>query len=350
MDVRGGAGDSGSSDAARHLGRIPCRIATRVTSGISRSTDCFARSGGKCVWVSPGTCTPDAGPAGDGRHTDYLERREEWRHLDPELFDLLKKLVTDGARSVKSVEESGILGDTVFAAEPLDVSAVPFRDREHWRHQWFGRVVRRLSGCNLILADPDNGLVSDDCFKPATKRDAKRIPLAEALSLAEGRAAIIYHHNGRRPGGHHREIREWADRLPGCRFAWYWRRASNRTFFIINPDSETEHLLMLFAERWRDCGQLITRTPATRIVIRADNGTESTSAAPNESAPRRPPFPRSVRLQVDPVVESYKRDVDRTLLRQNLRRSVTERVANLSALLRLAEEARRAGRSRENAT
>ncbi len=55
-------------------------------------------------------------------------------------------------------------------------------------------------------------------------------------------------------------------------------------------------------------------------------------------------------LPLDPVVEAYKRHVDRTLLRQNLRRSVTERVANLAALLRLAEEARRAGRPRKNGT
>lgn len=46
----------------------------------------------------------------------------------------------------------------------------------------------------------------------------------------------------------------------------------------------------------------------------------------------------------DPVVEAYKRDIDKTLLRENLRRSVDERVRNLMALQRLAEEARRAGR------
>ena len=45
----------------------------------------------------------------------------------------------------------------------------------------------------------------------------------------------------------------------------------------------------------------------------------------------------------DPVVELYKRDIDMTLLRENLRRSVDERVSNLMALQRLAEEARRAG-------
>jgi hypothetical protein len=49
-------------------------------------------------------------------------------------------------------------------------------------------------------------------------------------------------------------------------------------------------------------------------------------------------------LEPDPVIEAYKKDIDRTLLQQNLRRSVAERLANLIALQRLAEEARRAGR------
>ena len=49
-------------------------------------------------------------------------------------------------------------------------------------------------------------------------------------------------------------------------------------------------------------------------------------------------------IEPDPVIEAYKVGVDRTLLRENLRRTVEERVRNLMALQRLAEEARRAGR------
>jgi hypothetical protein len=49
-------------------------------------------------------------------------------------------------------------------------------------------------------------------------------------------------------------------------------------------------------------------------------------------------------LEPDPVIEAYKTDIDRTLLRRNLRLSVAERLANLQALQRLAEEAREAGR------
>lgn len=45
----------------------------------------------------------------------------------------------------------------------------------------------------------------------------------------------------------------------------------------------------------------------------------------------------------DPVLEAYKRDVDRALIRQNLRRSVEERLEVLVELQRFAEELRRAG-------
>ena len=46
----------------------------------------------------------------------------------------------------------------------------------------------------------------------------------------------------------------------------------------------------------------------------------------------------------DPVVEAYKKDIDRTLLRENLKLSVEERFRKAMALARFADELRRAGR------
>jgi hypothetical protein len=54
-------------------------------------------------------------------------------------------------------------------------------------------------------------------------------------------------------------------------------------------------------------------------------------------------------LEPDPVIEAYKADVDRTLLRENLARSVDERLENLGALQRLADETGRAGRASRKA-
>lgn len=46
-------------------------------------------------------------------------------------------------------------------------------------------------------------------------------------------------------------------------------------------------------------------------------------------------------LPPDPVIEFYKKRVDRAVLRENLKMSVEERINNLVARQRLAEEARR---------
>ena len=43
------------------------------------------------------------------------------------------------------------------------------------------------------------------------------------------------------------------------------------------------------------------------------------------------------------MVEAYKSGIDRTLLRENLNRTPAQRLGNLQALLRFAEEVRRAG-------
>ena len=46
----------------------------------------------------------------------------------------------------------------------------------------------------------------------------------------------------------------------------------------------------------------------------------------------------------DPVIEAYKKDIDRTLLRENLRLTVEQRFDNLMSLQDFAEELRKAGR------
>lgn len=52
-----------------------------------------------------------------------------------------------------------------------------------------------------------------------------------------------------------------------------------------------------------------------------------------------------VTFDPDPVIEAYKKDVDRTLLRENLRLSIDARFANLQRLQQFAEELSAAGRA-----
>ena len=53
---------------------------------------------------------------------------------------------------------------------------------------------------------------------------------------------------------------------------------------------------------------------------------------------------REIIIPPDPVTEEYKKDVDRTLIRENLKLTPEERVRKLMKLQRFAAELRRAGR------
>jgi hypothetical protein len=46
----------------------------------------------------------------------------------------------------------------------------------------------------------------------------------------------------------------------------------------------------------------------------------------------------------DPVIEAYKRDVDRTLLRENLKLTPEERLVNLQDFVRFLSQLRAAGK------
>jgi hypothetical protein len=59
---------------------------------------------------------------------------------------------------------------------------------------------------------------------------------------------------------------------------------------------------------------------------------------------RRGPELLTVSLEPSPVIEAYKKDIDRTLLRENLKLTVDERVRKMISVLRFAEAVRQSRR------
>ena len=192
---------------------------------------------------------PDESHNADGKHTAYLQSASGWHHLDPELFDALCRVAERG-RSVRAIQETGII-DGSFAGELLISAGMPWRTRESWRAGWFERVRCAIADAEIIFADPDNGLVDDDPRRPRQKTFGKQLPLREAKALAEGRVAVIYHHNTRRKGGHDVEVNHWLARLGEDALAIRANAYSCRTFFILNPDQCTRDRAAAFCERWR---------------------------------------------------------------------------------------------------
>jgi len=191
----------------------------------------------------------------DGGKVRYLNESVRWRDYDPELFDFLQQIVNQNKRKVSQIEKSGLLGSTRFSNEILEHSTQTlshyYQQRYDWRLGWFDRVQHALQDCDVVFADPDNGLCEDDKFKPGRVKDWKRLPFREAKALAENRTAIIYHHNTRRKGGHRCEIAYWIHKLGGDTLALYcYADSSFRTFYVINPLPEIKERLYEFAGTW----------------------------------------------------------------------------------------------------
>ena len=53
---------------------------------------------------------------------------------------------------------------------------------------------------------------------------------------------------------------------------------------------------------------------------------------------------REISLEPDPVIEAYKKDIDRALIRESLKLTVEQRFEALMRLQEFAEELQRAGR------
>ena len=192
---------------------------------------------------------PDESHNGDGRHITYLDQPQRYEHLDPVLFSHLQNITRD-ARSINSLLP--VLEGAISSDESVDSSMVAPRERRNWRTAWFQRVMERLSTCDLVFADPDNGIIDDANWRRGRAKFGKQMPLAEVQELAKGRCAVIYHHNTRRRGGHDGEVDHWLGEVGTPGLAVRATAYSPRTFFVLNPNEEIEARIDKFCKQWAD--------------------------------------------------------------------------------------------------
>jgi hypothetical protein len=197
---------------------------------------------------------PDSGPPGDGRHTGYLAAPGKWRHLDPDVFDVLKRIVQLGCRKVAAVENAGLLPGATYFSEAIPAATSPQTTRG-LRTEWFARCQAHLADCDLVFLDPDNGLETKN-FSLGARSGGKSVSLDALKALRRtGRTLIVYHHHTRRTGGHDQELRYWANQLRSAGFqrvdALRARPWSPRAFFLLDADDAIRDRANSLARRWK---------------------------------------------------------------------------------------------------
>lgn len=207
-------------------------------------------------------------PSGHGKHTGYLDdtprNYEVFRACDVDLYDRLARIVHGGDRRVSVIPKSGILpSDTAYYSTPLQFQGRGIRDLRERRTQrsiWLAKGLEDTVGCDIVFADPDNGLQVKS-IAAHHKMGPKYVFLEElAPYVQRGQSAIVYQHatrQGKWRDQVRRRFEEMRDELSLASdpFALLWRSISPRTFFVIPSSSHRavlhERAQLLILDRFR---------------------------------------------------------------------------------------------------
>jgi hypothetical protein len=157
----------------------------------------------------------------DGKHIAYLDPGHHssacLRQLDPDLHQRLASVVTSGQRTTAALTDAGVLGaGTRFCADLLDFADLPATARaarKARRRSWMERALAATAGCDLIFADPDNGIRAAHHPAPAHRTEAVKHAYVNELAAfaARGQSLIVYHHADRTAAVEQQARRRLAD-------------------------------------------------------------------------------------------------------------------------------------------
>ena len=195
---------------------------------------------------------PDENHNQDGKYTQYLNptssNLRKYKDCDSLLYEVLRGIVGDGARNVRSIRERGVLPSSSTFYEDLlsfvEITDTGQRDtegrREH-RNAWMQGALEVTRNSDIVFADPDNGLevTSVERYK---KLGPKYAYFDELAPYAErGQSLVIYQHRTHTPVDTQVQERLYQlnDKL-GEAFALLY---PSRIFFVVPSDAHREILI-----------------------------------------------------------------------------------------------------------
>jgi hypothetical protein len=173
------------------------------------------------------------------KHFYYLKRPGDFRHLAPEVFDALKKIVDDGqsASRLTALETSGLV-----AAMQFHGTDVP--ERRSQRETWAQELADSVSAADLVYLDPDNGI-------QGKRLTPKHVALQEIAALRQdGRVLVI----GQRQAGRQLQAKFLVDRMRsvGCRRVELirFRLVSSRFYVVADHEDDISERIASFSRKW----------------------------------------------------------------------------------------------------
>ena len=185
--------------------------------------------------------TPDETHNDDGRHIGYLEN-DMFRACDGQLWSALGEIIKSGNRQVEELESGCILQGT-FYSQMLDFSGESKAKRQILRREWHNQAMKQLRGCDIVFADPDNGLIVPSAEnKPKSNKFVLPVELSDYYRA--GATVIYYQHKARRPDEFYIEQNKLllkSGAFPNAKiFALKFKTTSQRYYFFLMQPQHAE--------------------------------------------------------------------------------------------------------------
>lgn len=181
----------------------------------------------------------------DGKHTAYLDDEKRFRRYDSELFDILKKLVYSGNRSITSFERENCIDDASYYHTVI----TPGSDRKEWHRNG----LLAAAGKSFVFLDPDNGLTE----KTKSAKESVKFCFADEVAdyYNTGVDVLYYCQRDRSPADvWHSRLRVMQGYLPdACIRAVTCHRGTQRAYvFVLHRESEEKYSRIIdeFIDKW----------------------------------------------------------------------------------------------------
>ncbi|CAN5283700.1 hypothetical protein BH10PAT1_BH10PAT1_3630 [soil metagenome] len=124
----------------------------------------------------------------DGNVNKYLNKPEEWRSFEPDIFDFLHEAVlVRKTKDLNLVEQKGIILKTNYFWEILT-------DNLYGRQKYFANLHEASKDCDVVFLDPDNGIATES-IKKGRKNSSKYVFWDEVKNFwKEGFSLLVYQH------------------------------------------------------------------------------------------------------------------------------------------------------------
>jgi hypothetical protein len=178
----------------------------------------------------------------DGKHTTYLENdRQGMARCNPDLYQRFQAIHRTSEKHVGVYARHEVLPNVSYFPEPLSYDGRVLAEREAWRTGWLGRAVQTADDADVVVLDPDNGLLADR-LSTRSQSAVKYATLDECAAFYANsqRSLVVYQHAHRQGSAVEQAagaLRRLSDHLGVERehvFALRFHRGTTR-FYLVAP-------------------------------------------------------------------------------------------------------------------